>query len=65
MASTLKVNTIQDVDGNNINILTNKSGGFNTTITTIAPSQLLTNKPYFEIVCIDPVNYVFEVDILR
>jgi hypothetical protein len=54
-----------DVDGNNINILTNKSGGFNTTITTIAPSQLLTNKPYFEIVCIDPVNYVFEVDILR
>lgn len=54
-----------DVNGNNINLWTNKSAGFSVNIATIAPSQLLTNKPYFEIVCIDPINYVFEVDILR
>ena len=54
-----------DVNGKDINVWTNKSGGFTTSITTIAPSQLITDKPYFEIVCTDPVNYVFEVDILR
>lgn len=54
-----------DVDGKNINIWTNKPGGFTTSIVTVDPSQLITNKPYFEIVCVDPVNYVFEVDILR
>ena len=54
-----------DVDGNNINIWTNKPGGFATNIATIDPSQLITNKPYFEIVCVDSANYVFEVDILR
>ena len=54
-----------DVDGNDINLWTSKSTGFNINIATISPSQLITNKPYFEIVCIDPINYVFEVDILR
>jgi len=53
-----------DVDGNNIKIWTNKSGGWQN-ITDIDPSQLLTNKPYIELVCTDPVNFVFEVDILR
>lgn len=54
-----------DVNGNNINIWTNKSSGFTSNIVTVDPSELLTTKPYFEIVCVDPVNYVFEVDILR
>lgn len=54
-----------DVNGYDINVWTNKAGGFTTGITVIAPSQLITDKPYFEIVCVDPVNYVFEVDILR
>jgi len=54
-----------DVNGYDINVWTNKAGGFTTSITVIAPSQLITDKPYFEIVCVDPVNYVFEVDILR
>ena len=53
-----------DVDGNNIKIWTNKSGGWQN-IVDIDPSQLITNKPYIELVCIDPQNYVFEVDILR
>lgn len=56
---------IIDVNGNDISIWTNKSGGFTSSIATISPAQLITNKPYFEIVCIDPINYVFEVDILR
>ena len=53
-----------DVDGNNIKVWTNKSGGWQN-IADIDPSQLLTNKPYIELVCTDPVNFVFEVDILR
>ena len=53
-----------DVNGNNIKIWTNKSGGWSN-ITDIDPSQLTTNKPYIELVCTDPANYVFEVDILR
>ena len=53
-----------DVDGNNIKVWTNKSGGW-LNIADIDPSQLITNKPYIELVCTDPQNYVFEVDILR
>tara|TARA_Y100000287_G_scaffold139720_1_gene114513 strand:- start:3181 stop:5121 length:1941 start_codon:yes stop_codon:yes gene_type:complete len=53
-----------DVDGNNIKVWTNKSGGWSN-IADIDPSQLITNKPYIELVCTDPQNYVFEVDILR
>lgn len=61
----IAIDTI-DVDSNDIIVWTNhKSGGFTSNIITIAPTQLITNKPYFEIVCIDPINYIFEVDILR
>jgi hypothetical protein len=59
----IAIDTI-DVNGNNIKVLTNKSGGW-TSIADIDPSQLITTKPYIELVCIDPINYVFEVDILR
>ena len=59
----IEIDTI-DVNGNNIKILTNKSGGW-INIADIDPSQLITTKPYIELVCIDPINYVFEVDILR
>jgi len=58
----IAINTI-DVNGNNIKVLT-KSGGWQN-IVDIDPSQLITTKPYIELVCIDPINYVFEVDILR
>lgn len=54
-----------DISGNSIIIKTGKSGGFNKTIAHIEPDQLITAKPYIEIVCIDPVNYKFEADILR
>tara|TARA_B100000575_G_scaffold294680_1_gene313207 strand:- start:21903 stop:23840 length:1938 start_codon:yes stop_codon:yes gene_type:complete len=59
----IAIDTI-DVSGNNIKVWTNQAGGYQA-IADIDPSQLLTNKPYIELVCIDPVNYVFEVDILR
>jgi hypothetical protein len=59
----IAIDTI-DVNGNNIKVLTNKSGGW-TNIADIDPTQLITTKPYIELVCIDPINYVFEVDILR
>ena len=59
----IAIDTI-DINGNNIKVLTNKSGGW-TNIADIDPSQLITTKPYIELVCIDPINYVFEVDILR
>lgn len=59
----IAIDTI-DINGNNIKILTNASGGW-INIADIDPSQLITTKPYIELVCIDPINYVFEVDILR
>jgi len=50
---------------NNIVIRTGKATGFDKIVATIQPSQLITNKPYIEITCINPVNYQFEADILR
>ncbi len=59
----IAVDTI-DVNGNNIKVWTNKSAGW-ANIVDIDPSQLLSTKPYIELVCVDPINFVFEVDILR
>ena len=54
-----------DLNGNSIIIKTGKAGGFNKTVAHIEPEQLITAKPYIEIVCTDPINYKFEADILR
>jgi hypothetical protein len=55
-----------NVSENDIYIRTGKSSGFDKIVGgVIRPSSLLSNKPYFEITCIDPLNYIFEVDILR
>lgn len=51
--------------GNSINIYTGSTSGYDKSIAIIQPVNLISNKPYIEIVCIDPVNYIFEVDILR
>ena len=53
-----------NLDGNNIKIYTNFSGGFNILIDTLSASELSSN-PYFEIVCTNAANYEFEVDIIR
>ena len=54
-----------DMDGNNIKIYTKASTGLDNLIADISQASLLSNKPYIEIVCIDPTTYQFEVDILR
>lgn len=54
-----------DMDGYNIKFYTGKTTGFDKLVADIDVTQLLTNKPYIEITCIDPTNYVFEADILR
>ena len=54
-----------NMDGNNIKIYTRASDNFSQLIVDIPPSSLITNKPYIEIICIDPLTYQFEVDILR
>ena len=54
-----------DMNGNEINIRTKTSTGFDIVIAELSPSELISTKPYIEIVCMDPINYTFEVDILR
>lgn len=54
-----------NMNGNNIKVHTGTSTGFNRLIADITPSHLLSNKPYIEVVCINPVTYQFEVDIIR
>ena len=54
-----------DLNGNNIKIYTNTNGSFNQLIADISPAMLITNKPYIEVVCINPTTYDFEVDIVR
>ena len=54
-----------NMDGNNIKIYTHSRDGFSQLIADIAPSSLITEKPYIEVICINPATYQFEVDILR
>lgn len=54
-----------NMDGNNIKIYTHSRDGFSQLIADIAPSSLITEKPYIEVICINPTTYQFEVDILR
>ena len=51
--------------GHNIKIWTSAATGFDTLIANVDATQLITNKPYIELVCIDNANYQFEADILR
>jgi hypothetical protein len=54
-----------DMSGYSIKIWSNSNSGFDTLIADISEDQLITNKPYIELVCIDAANYQFEADILR
>ena len=54
-----------NMTGNNIKIWTGTSSGFDKLIADIDGTQLITNKPYIELVCTDYTNYQFEADILR
>jgi len=54
-----------NMGGNSINIYTGRATEYDKTIAALQPVQLISDKPYIEVVCIDPINYIFEVDILR
>jgi hypothetical protein len=48
-----------NMNGNKIKVYTRSSAGFNQLIADITPAQLLSNKPYIEVVCTNPINYQF------
>mgnify|MGYP002869896354 CR=1 FL=1 len=53
-----------ELDGNNINIYTNWSNGYDKLIGTVS-NVLAGNHPYFEIVCINASTFEFEIDMIR
>jgi hypothetical protein len=59
-----------DLDNRNILIYTDVlnrfgQGSYNKLIATIPSTELISNKPIFELICLDEVNYTFAVDIIR
>ena len=54
-----------NMEGNNIKIWSSSNTGFDILIADIGANELITNKPFIELVCIDAANYQFEADILR
>ena len=57
-------NKIYNLDNNKINIYTEKKKGW-ILKNTINSSDLLSDTPYIEMVCVDPINKTFEIDIIR
>jgi hypothetical protein len=53
-----------ELDGNNINIYTNWSEGYDKLIGTVS-NVLAGNNPYFEIVCVSASTFEFEIDMIR
>ena len=54
-----------DLNGNNINVYTNWSEGFNKLIGSLSGASFTGNNPYFEIVCLESNLFNFEIDIIR
>lgn len=59
-----------NIGNKNILIYTDKLNKFglgilNKSIATIASTDIISNKPIIEIICLDEINYTFAVDILR
>jgi len=52
------------LNGFNIKIWSDKNGGWKE-IATIQESDLITTKPYLELVCIDSVDKIFDLEIIR
>jgi len=53
-----------NLDGNNIDIWTNKLGPWEQ-VAQVVGTDLVSNKPYIELVCTDKVNLTFATDVLR
>lgn len=56
--------SIDHMDNNKINIFVGKKGKWKLT-NTINETDLLSNKPYIELVCVDEINKTFELEIIR
>jgi len=56
--------TIDHMNNNKINIFVGKKGNWKL-INTISETDLLSNKPYIELVCVDEINKTFELEIIR
>ena len=52
------------MDGNKINIFVGKKDKWELK-NTINESDLLSNKPYIELVCVDEINKTFELEMIR
>lgn len=55
---------ISNLDNKAINIYTDKKNGW-ILKGTISTTDLLSNKPYVELICVDEINKTFELDIIR
>lgn len=55
---------ILNLNNKNINIYTDKQNGWKI-VSQIQPNELLSNKPYIEMVCTDEINKTFELEIIR
>ena len=56
--------TISNLDNKAINIYTDKKNGW-ILKGTISTTDLLSKKPYVELICVDEINKTFELDIIR
>ena len=56
--------SIDHMDNNKINIFVGKKGKWKLA-NTINETDLLSNKPYIELVCVDEINKTFELEIIR
>lgn len=67
LGQTIKLvfkDTIKNLDNKVINIYTNKKNGW-LLKGSISVGDLLSNRPYIELVCVDEVNKTFEIEIIR
>lgn len=67
LGQTIKIvfrNPILNLNNKSINIYTDKNNGW-ILKGSINNSDLLTNKPYVELICVNEINKTFELDIIR
>lgn len=57
-------NNLENLNNNSINIYTEKQKGW-VLKSSISTGELLSDKPYIELICIDETNKTFELDIIR
>jgi hypothetical protein len=64
-AVKIAFNSILNLGTFNLNIYSNKKSTGWSLVGTFNESSMITKKPYVELICVDDVNQIFELDILR